>query len=65
VSTATEEEGTAFWVLAFFSVGSLEEPDGGVDAYAEAASWAVEAVLEGDGGEGAGAGCGAEDLGGG
>ena len=63
-STAAEEKGTEFGVLAFFPVGCMEEPDGGVDAYAEAASGGVEAVLEGEGGEGTGAGSGAEDLGG-
>jgi hypothetical protein len=51
-STAAEEEGAEFGVLAFFSVGCMEEPDGGVDAYAEAASgeskpsWRAKAVRE-------------------
>jgi len=69
--TATaEEEGAEFGVLAFFAVGCVEEPDGGIDAYAEAAEgrgggggWgAVEAVVESEMGEGTGLGCWTEDL---
>jgi hypothetical protein len=74
-AAAAEEESAEFGVLTFFTVGGVEEPDGGIDADAEAAEGcagaggggrgtgrAAEAVLEGDGGEGTGL-CGrAEDL---
>lgn len=43
-----EEEGAELGVLAFAAVGGVEEPDGGVNADAEATEGRVgEAVLEG------------------
>ena len=60
-TTAAEEEGAEFGVLAFLAVGGVEEPDGGVDADAEAAERAVEGI-KGEVGEGARLGGGAEHI---
>lgn len=62
---AAEEEGAEFGVLAFAAVRGVVEPDGGVDADAQAAE-AVgvgeEAGGDGEVGEGALFACWAEDL---
>jgi hypothetical protein len=68
--TAPKEEGAQFRVLAFFAVGGVEEPDGCVDADAETTEGRggdggrgdIEAVLEGDMGEGTGLGGRAENV---
>ena len=60
-----EEEGAEFGVLALFAIGGVKEPDGGVDADAEATEGrgTGEAILESDVGERPRLGSWTEDLG--